>query len=116
MTTDRDALFVGLRRSPLEWRAEIEAANDLGFAVHATSDSDLSSMALPKPQITRFAWGGGAAAVAERIVAGLARKPTLVTCWGDRFVEVTARIAAALGLRGVGLDAGAICCDKAAQR
>jgi len=116
MTANQDALFVGLRRSPLEWRAEIEAANELGFVVHATSDGDLSSVALPKAQTTRFAWGGGAAAVAERILAGLACKPALVACWGDRFVEVTARVATALSLRSVGPEAGAICCDKAAQR
>lgn len=116
MPTDPFVLYLGLRRSPLEWRAELDAATVLGYDVLVTSDVSLDHTGLPADRTSRFEWADTAAATAAAIVDGLPAKPAAVLCWGDRYALITAHIAEALGLRGVGVDAAAGCADKAAQR
>lgn len=116
MASTSESLFIGLRRSPLEWRAELAAAKAAGLVPHVTSDADLGHTELPSDCISKFTWSSGPAVIAEEIVRSLTCKPSVVACWGDRFVEPTAHVAAALGLRGTGREAAAVCCNKAAQR
>src|SRR6185436_11625620 len=51
MSDEQTILYVGLRRSPLEWSAELEAAADLGVRVHVTSDTDVADTGLPASQL-----------------------------------------------------------------
>lgn len=119
MLRTQTVVHVGLRRSPLEWRAELAAGTDLGYATHVAAETDLTHTGLASGHTTRY----GADKPPARLAEGLAgRLRTLdppagvVVCWGDRTVELTARLAAALDLAGVGVAAAVTCGDKAAQR
>ncbi|WP_219469011.1 ATP-grasp domain-containing protein [Nonomuraea rhizosphaerae] len=116
MSDKWDFLYLGLRPSPLEWRAELDAATRLGHGVQVLSDADLGHVSLPGVRTGAFRWRAEAAECAKEIVAGLRRPPAVVTCWGDRYVRLTAHVADALGLRGPGLAAATTCGDKVAQR
>ncbi|MGY4905548.1 hypothetical protein [Streptomyces sp. 900116325] len=54
-------LYLGLRRSPLEWQAELDAATALGLRVHVSSDSDVSHTGLPAEQQGSHASAAGGA-------------------------------------------------------
>ncbi|MES5823765.1 ATP-grasp domain-containing protein [Streptomyces sp. RG80] len=119
MSPDRSVLHLGLRRSPLEWRPEIDAAAELGHAVYVHSDTGLGHLGLPEERTAAFTRAESAEDVAARALrqaeAG-GHRPAAVLCWGDRYVDVAAKVSQALGLRGPSVAAAAVCLDKAAQR
>lgn len=119
MSPDRSVLHLGLRRSPLEWRPEIDAAAELGHAVYVHSDTGLGHLGLPEERTAAFTRAESAEDVAARALrqaeAG-GHRPAAVLCWGDRYVDVAAKVSEALGLRGPSVAAAAVCLDKAAQR
>lgn len=107
-------LYLGLRRSPLEWQAELDAATALGLRVHVSSDSDVSHTGLPAEQRGSFDRTTPLADQAARAAPDEA--PAAVACWGDRHVGLTARLAEDFGVRGIGTAAAAVSTDKVAQR
>ncbi|MFF1920725.1 acetyl-CoA carboxylase biotin carboxylase subunit family protein [Streptomyces sp. NPDC058221] len=121
---DRPAvLYLGLRRSPLEWRAEIDAAAACGLNVHVASDANVSHTGLPEHRRGSFDRGAALAdqaAEAARTVrteqAGSGPNPAAVVCWGDKYVALTALLAERFGVRGIGATAAAVATDKVAQR
>lgn len=119
MSADRSVLHLGLRRSPLEWRPEIDAAAELGHAVHVHSDTGLGHTGLPADRVASFSRAESAEEVAARALRRSrdgGHEPAAVLCWGDRYVDIAARVAEELGLRGPSVAAAAVCLDKAAQR
>ncbi|MFF3711277.1 ATP-grasp domain-containing protein [Streptomyces phaeochromogenes] len=119
MSPDRSVLHLGLRRSPLEWRPEIDAAAELGHAVYVHSDSGLGHTGLPDDRVAAFSRAESAEDVAARALRQArdgGHEPAAVLCWGDRYVDVAARVAEALGLRGPSVAAATVCLDKSAQR
>ncbi len=107
-------LYLGLRRSSLEWQAELDAATALGLRVHVSSDSDVSHTGLPAEQRGSFDRTTPLAVQAAR--ASPDEAPAAVACWGDKHVGLTARLAEDFGARGIGTAAAAVCTDKVAQR
>jgi D-alanine-D-alanine ligase-like ATP-grasp enzyme len=107
-------LYLGLRRSPLEWRAEIDAAAALGLSVHVSSDADVSHTGLPEHRRGSFDRGSSLAAQAAQAVSGT--DPAAVVCWGDKYVGLTALLAEQFGVRGIGTAAAGVATDKVAQR
>jgi D-alanine-D-alanine ligase-like ATP-grasp enzyme len=107
-------LYLGLRRSPLEWRAELDAAAARGLSVHVASDADISHTGLPDHQRGSFDRGSSLADQAAQASPGSA--PAAVACWGDKYVGLTALLAEQFGVRGIGTAAAAVSTDKAAQR
>jgi hypothetical protein len=96
MADDRTVVYVGLRRSLLEWSAELDAATRSGAAVQVCSDVDITHTGLPEGSITTFARSGSPADLAGEIVEDLrraGRTPLAVACWGDRYVPITAHLA-----------------------
>ncbi|WP_406863825.1 ATP-grasp domain-containing protein [Streptomyces sp. HUAS MG47] len=119
MTVSRSVLYLGLRRPDPEWRAEIDAAAELGHAVYVHSDTGLGHTGLPDDRIAAFSRSEPAEAVAARALEqarDAGHTPAAVLCWGDRYVDIAAKVAAGLGLRGPGDTAAAVCLDKTAQR
>ncbi|MCX5365453.1 ATP-grasp domain-containing protein [Streptomyces sp. NBC_00124] len=119
MSPDRSVLHLGLRRSPLEWQLEIDAAAQLGHAVYVHSDTGLGHLGLPDDRIAAFTRTEPAEDVAARALRqaqDAGHRPAAVLCWGDRYVDIAARVSEALGLRGPSVAAAAACLDKAAQR
>ncbi|MEU1755449.1 ATP-grasp domain-containing protein [Micromonospora matsumotoense] len=119
MACTKTVVHIGLRRPPLEWRAELAAGTELGYATHLVSDVDPAYTGLAPGGTTRFGAAEPPAELAGVLAAELRRlEPPagVVVCWGDRNVEITARLAATLGLSGVGVAAALTCGDKAAQR
>ncbi|WP_422752019.1 ATP-grasp domain-containing protein [Micromonospora sp. WMMD708] len=119
MACAKTAVHIGLRRPPLEWRAELAAGTDLGYATHLVSDLDPAYTGLAVGGTSRFDPTVAPAALAGSLAArlrGLDPPPGVVVCWGDRHVETTARLAAALDLAGVGVAGALTCGDKTAQR
>jgi D-alanine-D-alanine ligase-like ATP-grasp enzyme len=107
-------LYLGLRRSPLEWRAELDAAAARGLTVHVASDADVSHTGLPGHRLGSFDRGSSLAEQAAQ--ASPDQAPDAVVCWGDKYVGLTALLAERFGVRGIGTDAAAVTTDKAAQR
>ncbi|MET9761585.1 ATP-grasp domain-containing protein [Streptomyces sp. NPDC006372] len=107
-------LYLGLRRSPLEWRAELDAATARGLSVHVASDADVSHTGLPDHRRGSFDRGSSLAEQATQASPG--RPPVAVACWGDKYVGLTALLAERFGVRGIGTAAAAVTTDKAAQR
>ncbi|MFF5523409.1 ATP-grasp domain-containing protein [Streptomyces coeruleorubidus] len=107
-------LYLGLRRSPLEWRAELGAAAARGLSVHVASDTDVSHTGLPGHRLGSFDRGSSLAEQAAE--ASPDQTPVAVVCWGDKYVGLTALLAERFGVRGIGTDAAAVTTDKAAQR
>lgn len=107
-------LYVGLRSSPLEWQAEIDAAAALGLRVHVSSDADISHTGLPPEQRGSFDHTVPITEQAARMCAG--QTPVAVVCWGDKHVGRTARLADTVGSRGIGKEPADVTTDKAAQR
>ncbi|MDT0612520.1 ATP-grasp domain-containing protein [Streptomyces lancefieldiae] len=119
MSPDRSVLHLGLRRSPLEWRPELDAAAELGHAVYVHSDTGLGHTGLPDDRVAVFTRTESAEDVAARALRQArdgGHEPAAVLCWGDRYVDVAAKVAEALGLHGPSVAAAAVCLDKAAQR
>ncbi|WP_433215071.1 ATP-grasp domain-containing protein [Microtetraspora malaysiensis] len=119
ISTTPAVLFIGLRRPSLEWKAEIEAALSRDHDVLVHSDASLNQTGLPEEQIANFSWADSVEEIAAQSIVRMraaGRLPASVVCWGDRYVGITAVIAEALGLRGVGVQAALVCGDKAAQR
>lgn len=103
----------------MEWRSEIDAAAELGHAVYVYSDSGLGHTGLPDDRVAAFTRAESAEDVAARALRQArdgGYEPAAVLCWGDRYVDVAARVAEALGLRGPSVVAAAVCLDKSAQR
>ncbi|GHC92858.1 hypothetical protein GCM10007079_41570 [Nocardiopsis terrae] len=111
---DRAVLYLGLRRSPLEWRAELDAAAALGLCVHVASDADVSHTGLPDHRRGSFDRGAPLPDQAAQVWPGPA--PAAVACWGDKYVGLTALLAERFGVRGIGTAAAATATDKADQR
>ncbi|GHH35709.1 ATP-grasp domain-containing protein [Streptomyces candidus] len=116
-------LFLGLRRSPLEWRAEIEAAGACGLSVHVASDADLTHTELPERRRGSFDRAAALADQATEAARTVRAQQTnsgadvaAVVCWGDKYVGLTALLAERFGLRGVGTAAADRATDKVAQR
>ncbi|MHB9757138.1 ATP-grasp domain-containing protein [Streptomyces sp. BYX5S] len=110
----RTVLYLGLRRSPLEWRAELEAAAARGLRVHVSSDADVSHTGLPSRQLGTFDRKAPLDEQAAQAVAGV--EPAAVACWGDKYVGLTALLAERFEARGIGAAAAAVATDKIAQR
>ena len=110
----RTVLYLGLRRSPLEWRAELDAAAALGLGVHVASDTDVSHTGLPDHRRGSFDRGVPLLEQAAQVWPGPA--PAAVACWGDKHVGLTALVAERFGARGIGAAAAATVTDKAGQR
>ncbi|WP_433544889.1 ATP-grasp domain-containing protein [Streptomyces sp. CA-294286] len=116
-------LFLGLRRSPLEWRAEIEAAGACGLGVHVASDADLSHTGLPERRRGSFDRAAGLTDQATEAVrnvrapeSGSGAHVAAVACWGDKYVGLTALLAERFKVRGLGEAAAVRATDKVAQR
>jgi hypothetical protein len=107
-------LYLGLRRHPLEWRAELDAAAARGLLVHVASDADLSHIGLPEHRRGSFDRGSPLADQAAQASPGSA--PAAVACWGDKYIGLTALLAERFGVRGIGTAAAAVTTDKSAQR
>ncbi|MFB7933646.1 acetyl-CoA carboxylase biotin carboxylase subunit family protein [Streptomyces sp. NPDC056039] len=107
-------LYLGLRRSPLEWRAELDAAAARGLSVHVASDADVSHTGLPGHRLGSFDRGAPLPEQAAQASPGWA--PAAVACWGDKYVGLTALLAERFGVRGIGTTAADVVTDKAAQR
>jgi hypothetical protein len=114
MNTDRTALYLGLRRSELEWRAELDAAAAAGLEVHVASDAGLDHTGLEPGRTRSFDRSEPTAVQIGQAVDALA--PEVVVCWGDKYVGLTAAVAEHCGARGIGAAAAAVVVDKAAQR
>jgi ATP-grasp domain len=104
--TRRHVVYLGLRRSPLEWAAEIAAAADRGLGPYVLAEGSLAHTGLPPELCGRL----------PADPARLAGAAVGVTCWGDRYVAAAAELADRLGLRGPGAAAARVCTDKVAQR
>ncbi|MEF9905566.1 ATP-grasp domain-containing protein [Streptomyces sp. P9-A2] len=120
-TADHPAvLYLGLRRSPLEWRAEIDAAAACGLSAHVASDADVSHTGLPEQRRGSFDRGSAladqATEAAQTVRAGSGAEPAVVACWGDKYVGLTALLAERFGVRGIGTTAAGVATDKVAQR
>lgn len=114
MSAKRTALYLGLRRSELEWRAEIEAAAAAELEVSVASDASLGHTGLGPERTRSFDRAAPPGDQVARATEGLT--PEVVVCWGDKYVGLTAAVAERFGARGIGAAAAAVVTDKAAQR
>lgn len=110
----RTVLYLGLRRSPLEWHAELDAAAALGLSVYVASDTDVSHTGLPDHRRGSFDRG---VPLPEQVAQVWPDPvPAAVACWGDKHVGLTALVAERFGARGIGTAAAATATDKTDQR
>src|SRR5258705_5058541 len=93
-------LYLGLRRSPLEWRAELDAAAARGLSVHVASDADVSHTGLPDHR--RGSFDRRSSLADQAVQASPDAAPAAVACWGDKYVGLTALLAEQFGVRGIG--------------
>jgi len=110
-------VYLNVRRTPLEQRAALYAAQRLGFQVALLADSPPSG--LPESTVVhaeRIATMDPAACEAAVRQLALDHDLAGIVTWSDAGVESVSAVAAALGLRAVSADAAAIARNKYSMR